>query len=247
ARVLSGGAAPRVVSALSGAAEEAIQEGLAQTGQNIVAREFFDPTRGTFEGVPTAAAAGALAGAGASVALEAGAEAAARRREREAAGERAPGPLARILQGETVGRLRRGVAARISPELEREATRDPLTGLLNKRADAETTEGALAERQPGARVVRFRIDLDNFKALNDQRGHAAGDEALRTVAGALEAATRAADVVSIGRPGGDEFAVTLRVAEGADPAGIRDRLEQAAEPALERAGLRQAGDRPAGV
>src|SRR5690606_27473353 len=140
-------------------------------------------------------------------------------------------------------RLRRRIAEAISPELRREATEDPLTGLANRGADERATSEALRERAPGTRTVRFRVDLDNFKALNDTMGHAAGDEALRVVADALRRSLREGDAVSVARPGGDEFAITLRIAEGADPAAIRDRLEEAVNRALEEAGLARVGDR----
>src|SRR5690606_38158027 len=102
---------------------------------------------------------------------------------------------------------------------------------------------ALRERAPGTRTVRFRVDLDNFKALNDTMGHAAGDEALRVVADALRRALREGDAVSVARRGADESAIRLRVAEGADPAALRARLEEAVNRALEEAGLARAGAR----
>jgi GGDEF domain-containing protein len=67
------------------------------------------------------------------------------------------------------------------------------------------------------------------------------------VRGALERATRAFDVVSLARPGGDEFTLTLRVASTADAAAIRDRIEQTVHHALARAGLSSAGPRRIGI
>lgn len=139
-----------------------------------------------------------------------------------------------------VERVRRALAERLSPELRREALQDPLTGALNQRADRAATARALAERRAGTRVVRLRADLDNFKALNDVRGHASGDCALCLVRHALEGATRDVDLVSLARPGGDEFALTLRVATDADADGIRDRIEQDVERALAEAGFEEA-------
>ncbi|HEX4573901.1 MAG TPA: diguanylate cyclase [Gemmatimonadales bacterium] len=143
--------------------------------------------------------------------------------------------------------VRRALAERISPELRRDAVEDPLTGALNRRADRVATARALIERREGSRVLRLLADLDNFKMLNDLRGHAAGDRALCVVRGALERATRAFDVVSLARPGGDEFTLTLRVAPTADPAAIRDRIEQTVNHALTRAGLHYAGRRRIGI
>jgi diguanylate cyclase (GGDEF)-like protein len=143
--------------------------------------------------------------------------------------------------------LRRALAERISPELRHEAREDPLTGALNRRADRAATARALAERRPGTRVVRLFADLDNFKTLNDVRGHATGDRALCVVREALEHATRDVDVASLARPGGDEFALTLRVAADAEPAAIRDRIERSVNQALAQAGLRRAGGRQIGI
>lgn len=90
---------------------------------------------------------------------------------------------------------------------EREhATRDALTGLLNRRsfvtaADAEVDRAT----RYGSHFTVVFLDLDNFKALNDTQGHAIGDVALRATAMALVDATRSTDIVA--RMGGDEFAV----------------------------------------
>lgn len=84
------------------------------------------------------------------------------------------------------------------------ADRDPLTGLLNRRAFAQEALGMmLARRGIDSHLVVMLIDLDNFKALNDRCGHAAGDHALVQVAQALLAAADNQAVVS--RSGGEEF------------------------------------------
>jgi len=84
------------------------------------------------------------------------------------------------------------------------ADRDPLTGLLNRRAFQHKALGMiLARRGIDAHLVVLLIDLDNFKALNDNRGHAAGDHALVQVAQALLAA--AEDQAVVARSGGEEF------------------------------------------
>jgi diguanylate cyclase (GGDEF)-like protein len=142
---------------------------------------------------------------------------------------------------------RRRLAERISPELCREALQDPVTGALNKRADRAATARALAYRGAGSRVVRLRADLDNFKALNDVHGHGVGDTALCVVHDALERATREVDLVSLARPGGDEFGLTLYVAVGADPEAIRDRIERTVNDALAEAGLQEAGGKRIGI
>jgi diguanylate cyclase (GGDEF)-like protein len=84
------------------------------------------------------------------------------------------------------------------------ADRDPLTGLLNRRAFQHEALGMiLARRGIDSHLVVMLIDLDNFKALNDRCGHAAGDRALVQVAQALLAAADNQAVVA--RSGGEEF------------------------------------------
>lgn len=84
------------------------------------------------------------------------------------------------------------------------ADRDPLTGLLNRRAFQHNALGMmLARRGIDSHLVVLLIDLDNFKGLNDERGHAAGDNALVQVAQALLSA--AGDRAVVARSGGEEF------------------------------------------
>ena len=103
------------------------------------------------------------------------------------------------------------LTARVRTLLQREvefATRDPLTGLLNRRAFMETGETAAsrAARYAHPMTVVF-LDLDNFKQLNDTRGHSTGDKALKAVGAALAKSLRSTDDVA--RLGGDEFAILL--------------------------------------
>ncbi|HVA07110.1 MAG TPA: diguanylate cyclase [Acidimicrobiales bacterium] len=91
--------------------------------------------------------------------------------------------------------------------LER-ATRDSLTGLLNRGAALEALELDMASvrRSRGELALAlFFIDLDDLKAINDSIGHDGGDAAIRAVAEALKVTTRASDVIA--RFGGDEFVV----------------------------------------
>jgi diguanylate cyclase (GGDEF)-like protein len=93
-------------------------------------------------------------------------------------------------------------------ELEALARTDPLTGLLNRRGLEEALERETARvRRTGGSVSLVLIDLDRFKVLNDTRGHAAGDSALRDIGDLLSRGLRANDVA--GRWGGDEFAVVF--------------------------------------
>jgi diguanylate cyclase (GGDEF)-like protein len=92
---------------------------------------------------------------------------------------------------------------------EREwAMHDGLTGLLNRRAFLELgdAESMRSRRYEHSLAIVF-IDLDNFKQLNDTRGHSAGDAALRVTANALHTKLRLSD--SVARLGGDEFAIVL--------------------------------------
>jgi diguanylate cyclase (GGDEF)-like protein len=92
---------------------------------------------------------------------------------------------------------------------EKEMARvDSLTGVANRRQFVEmaTLELSRARRHGRPLTVAY-LDLDNFKQVNDQRGHAAGDALLQAVAAALRGRLRLTD--TIGRMGGDEFAICL--------------------------------------
>lgn len=114
----------------------------------------------------------------------------------------------RLMQEVEDLRLELKAMGRRLAEAERLADHDVLTPLLNRRAFVREVQRAIAltrrHRTP-ASVIYF--DLDDFKAINDRHGHAAGDAVLIAVAERLIAEVREADVV--GRLGGDEFAVLL--------------------------------------
>lgn len=103
------------------------------------------------------------------------------------------------------------LVAQVHLKFEKEhkhATRDALTGLKNRRGFFEigAAEVERAKRYEHPLAVIF-LDLDDFKQLNDVRGHDAGDAALRATARALRGFRRSSDLVA--RLGGDEFAVLL--------------------------------------
>ena len=103
------------------------------------------------------------------------------------------------------------------------AATDGLTGLANHRHFHEELRTELQHaRDEGHPMAVAAIDIDGFKRLNDERGHARGDEALRLAAQALEKAVRGNDLVA--RLGGDDFVLLLR---GADSAFARDVTERA--------------------
>jgi len=119
----------------------------------------------------------------------------------------------------------------LQEQLRRQALFDPLTGLANRAFFHEQLEHAVSmrtESDPGTAVVF--IDLDEFKQINDQYGHSAGDEVLATLGERLKTVIRAGD--SVARLGGDEFAVLLTaVREPAEPAIVAERLlEQITAP-----------------
>jgi diguanylate cyclase (GGDEF)-like protein/putative nucleotidyltransferase with HDIG domain len=104
---------------------------------------------------------------------------------------------------------------------------DPLTGSLNRRGFAERFAAELADSaRHGRPLGLILIDLDQFKAVNDTHGHAAGDELLCWVAATLLRTARPHD--TIGRLGGDEFGVLLP-GTGADAPLIMRRLLGALE------------------
>jgi diguanylate cyclase (GGDEF)-like protein len=102
---------------------------------------------------------------------------------------------------------------------------DPLTGLLNRRGfrDAANAELARADRHRYP-VTLLVIDLDNFKVINDERGHSAGDVVLRNVADALRRVLRATDTPA--RLGGDEFAVLLAGSRAVEPAAMISKVHE---------------------
>lgn len=111
-------------------------------------------------------------------------------------------------------------------ELERLVRIDHLTGLLNRRSFFAEAERELQwAKRTGQPVALIMLDLDDFKAINDTWGHAAGDETLRTVSEMLCAEGRSTDVVA--RQGGEEFAVIVRGAGIDEGARLAERLRAA--------------------
>jgi len=93
-------------------------------------------------------------------------------------------------------------------ETQRLADRDDLTGLYNRRCIIELLESIIMEATRQRQWVGLLfIDLNGFKGINDEYGHAAGDRILTTVASRVTARVRTGDIV--GRYGGDEFVVVL--------------------------------------
>jgi diguanylate cyclase (GGDEF)-like protein len=112
-------------------------------------------------------------------------------------------------------------------KLAQQALHDALTGLANRVLFADRLDRALL--QPGASVSVLFCDLDDFKLVNDQLGHEAGDELLQLVAERLLGCVRLTDTVA--RLGGDEFAILLDESHDAQQvaervvASLRERVE----------------------
>jgi diguanylate cyclase (GGDEF)-like protein len=98
--------------------------------------------------------------------------------------------------------------ANLAQRFAQEAVVDDLTGLLNRRGWRYTAPRELARAaRSGNPITMVTLDLDNFKELNDELGHAQGDDTLRDTAERIRATLRAGDVVA--RLGGDEFVALL--------------------------------------
>lgn len=111
-------------------------------------------------------------------------------------------------------------------ELERLSREDPLTGLANRREFDRYLQNAIRHSQRhGTPLGVAMVDLDRFKSVNDQYGHAVGDEVLATAAQLLRRECRAIDVV--GRYGGEEFVLALPHANVAAAINVCERVRQA--------------------
>ena len=130
---------------------------------------------------------------------------------------------------EEIARLR-GQVARLESrceELDREAHRDALVPVANRRGLVRQLDMLIARRDryntPAALLF---VDVDGLKSLNDSFGHAAGDAALIYLANLMVGAVRQTDLVA--RLGGDEFAILLDHADESSAMEIADRLVNAA-------------------
>ncbi|MFA6960339.1 MAG: diguanylate cyclase [Opitutaceae bacterium] len=119
--------------------------------------------------------------------------------------------------------LKLGAAMR---ELRLLATRDALTGLINRRSfDALLTGEVDRARRFGHPLSLVMLDLDHFKTINDTRGHAAGDTVLAAAARVIESEARNIDRVA--RIGGEEFAVLLMETDPVDALAVAQRMVEA--------------------
>lgn len=109
--------------------------------------------------------------------------------------------------------------------LERIASVDDLTGVLNRRAFMERAATEIARfRRTGRKFTAVMIDIDHFKSINDTFGHSAGDAVLKKFARIISDALRAVDV--FGRVGGEEFCLILDSTENDDAMLVCERIRQ---------------------
>ncbi|MFI5307510.1 MAG: diguanylate cyclase [Polyangiales bacterium] len=106
--------------------------------------------------------------------------------------------------------------------------RDPLTGVYNRRHLQDRLEAEVAfSRRHGTALSLVLLDVDHFKQLNDEHGHAIGDAALRLLAEAVSGLTRQEDVLA--RYGGEEFALIARGIDRDATLGLAERMRKEVE------------------
>jgi diguanylate cyclase (GGDEF)-like protein len=111
-------------------------------------------------------------------------------------------------------------------EVERLATFDSLTGLLNRRVFENVLEREVTRARRTAQPLSLIVlDIDHFKKINDTYGHQAGDEVLRHVGHSLRAVGR--DVDAVARYGGEEFAIILPSCGASEAVKVSERLRAA--------------------
>jgi diguanylate cyclase (GGDEF)-like protein/PAS domain S-box-containing protein len=113
-----------------------------------------------------------------------------------------------------------GTRKALEQQLSRQAFSDPLTGLSNRALFRDRLQHATARGD--AAVTVLLIDLDDFKDVNDNLGHSAGDELLVAIATRLRDNVRPGDTLA--RLGGDEFAVLIQELDGRDAGALAERL-----------------------
>lgn len=133
---------------------------------------------------------------------------------------------------------------RLERMLRREASHDPLTGLLNRRAffdlaqahyQAQNSQDKIAfDSDTSHDLAVLMFDIDYFKKINDRFGHPVGDKVLREVARRSQAQLREGDVLA--RYGGEEFIVLLRQANQASSRAVAERLRLAMQSQPVRVG-----------
>jgi diguanylate cyclase (GGDEF)-like protein len=121
-------------------------------------------------------------------------------------------------------------------ELLAQAARDSLTGVYNRGFFDEVLANHVASaRRGGPPLTVMMVDVDHFKRINDERGHAEGDRALRVIARALSRSVRSSDIVC--RYGGEEFCIILPGTTMGPAAQLAGRIREEVPAACAQAGL----------
>jgi diguanylate cyclase (GGDEF)-like protein len=137
--------------------------------------------------------------------------------------------LARVAVGRRMAELHRQIKAK-NRQLEELALTDPLTGLPNRRGIELWAERELSgAARHGFPFWVALADLDHFKSINDNYGHATGDEVLKRFAGLLRSNTRASNIC--GRIGGEEFLLALTHIERQNVQIVIERIRREVEAA----------------
>ncbi|WP_256752418.1 GGDEF domain-containing protein [Mesorhizobium sp. Mes31] len=108
--------------------------------------------------------------------------------------------------------------------LEEKASRDDMTGMLNRESFFAALDGSRRKSDRGALLI---IDADHFKRINDSFGHLTGDDALLLIASAIERGVRSGDV--LGRIGGEEFGAFLVGATEQEAKRVAERIRREVE------------------
>ena len=139
-----------------------------------------------------------------------------------------------LVVGGAIGRER--LLALTEQALCRSASRDPLTGTLNRRGFEEMATAARTRSAPGEGGMLMVLDLDHFKQVNDTHGHGVGDEVLVQAARRLQGELRSSDV--LGRFGGEEFVVFVPSVDREQAGSVARRLQRSIGKRPFRAGER---------
>ena len=118
--------------------------------------------------------------------------------------------------------------AQLHTEVQRQAITDPLTELYNRRGFFEIGEHEIERSHRFARpLVAMMVDVDHFKLINDEFGHAVGDQVLQQISTRIRNNVRKVDIV--GRYGGDEFAILLPELDIFSAVNVAERLRKKME------------------